>query len=102
MNKTENLFVTAMEECAEVQQAISKLLRFGPDGCDPVEPGLSNAKKVMVEFCHLTAMISMLQVAGALSVLDCDEFSKITYEKQMKVMHYMEVSEDAGRVNDGK
>ncbi len=42
MTSNENLLVTLMEECAEVQQAVSKMLRFGADNCDPSTPDISN------------------------------------------------------------
>ena len=37
MTKIENLLVVTAEECAEIQQAISKAMRFGMDNYHPRE-----------------------------------------------------------------
>ena len=46
MTHAENLRVVAMEECAELQQAISKALRFGMDSCHPDKPDYSNERAI--------------------------------------------------------
>ena len=42
MTVYENLMVTAMEECAEIQKEISKALRFGINNHHPDEPEITN------------------------------------------------------------
>ena len=60
MTKNENLLVTLMEECAELQQAVSKALRFGMDGCRPGSPERNNEHDIMVEYYQLVAVMEML------------------------------------------
>ena len=69
MNKIENISVTVMEECAEVQQAISKSLRFGYDCCNPLNPEMNNAQDILIEYYQLEAMMELL-------ILNIKMFSK--------------------------
>ena len=50
MTKNENLLVTLSEECAEVQQAVSKVLRFGQDNYNPATPQVTNELEVLTEY----------------------------------------------------
>ena len=48
LSPTENLIVVAMEECNEIGQELSKVLRFGPDDHHPYDkPFLTNGHRVM-------------------------------------------------------
>jgi len=73
MNKLEHLLTILMEECAEVQQAASKIKRFGADeGRDIAakEYG-NNTERLRYEINDLIAMIEMIEdepVAGDLPV----------------------------------
>ena len=70
MKSYENLLVIAMEEAAEVQQELSKVLRFGINNYHPDDPSLSNGRRVMYEFNQLKAVISLLQDRNILPVLN--------------------------------
>lgn len=63
MNRQEWLLTTAMEECDEVSQRVSKALRFGMDEVQPdaaANPdGLTNRQRVMKEFYDLRATLGM-------------------------------------------
>jgi len=70
MNKKEELLVILMEECAEVQQEASKLIRFGSDTWADV---LQFEKEIgdllcMIDLCHKEGLISedaIIQAAEA-------------------------------------
>jgi hypothetical protein len=62
----ETLLIT-QEECAEVTQAISKVLRFGGEGRWPDETSLSNREKLEEEVGDLLAMIDILVEKAYLS-----------------------------------
>lgn len=66
MNNTENLFVIASEECAEIQQVISKALRFGSDSHHPDRPYITNAEEIMTEYYQLCAVLDILKEQGHL------------------------------------
>lgn len=57
MNRKENILVTIAEECAEIQEAVTKSLRFGLNNHHPLEPNETNAQQLMLEFYQLTAVI---------------------------------------------
>lgn len=94
MRQNENLFVTAMEECAELQQAISKLLRFGKNSFHPDDKNKeTNEHKLLKEYYQLTTVINMLIENGALSDLSNDEIKVIAKTKQANVKHFQKLSE---------
>ena len=63
MNESEHLLTCLAEECAEVQQAVAKALRFGlTDGYPNTER--TNAGDIADELTDLTAVVEMLQTRG--------------------------------------
>ena len=56
------LLVILMEECAEVTQAASKLIRFGKE--NHPETGLCNSLVLEHEVGDLSAVVSMVEEAG--------------------------------------
>lgn len=57
MRKNEYLALVAMEECAEIQQALSKAIRFGFEDHHPSRVDETNEEQMLTEFYQLTAMI---------------------------------------------
>ena len=57
MDWKENLLVVCMEECAEIAQAASKAIRFGPDNSYPEKGGETNAEALLKEYIQLGAII---------------------------------------------
>ncbi len=99
MNKIENISITIMEECAEVQQAISKSLRFGYDCCNPSNPNTNNAIDILTEYYQLEAMMELLiSEAGLDKYLSIDEIIQIKNNKVKKFLMYQEISKELGNV----
>ena len=69
MNSQEHLYLKLMEECAEVQQRVSKLLQFGPEESqrtaptnlrgDSVPEG-TNRERLQEEINDLVAIVHLL------------------------------------------
>lgn len=91
----ENIAITAMEECGEITQAISKCLRFGPDGYYK-DPNATNGFLVMKEFYHLLAMVEELQEREYLPKLPPSIVDLITSDKLENVMKFQKLSEERG------
>lgn len=97
MTRNENLLVTLMEECAEVQQSVSKALRFGLDNLSPVEQ-MRNKDLIMHEFYQLVAVVDILVGDETLPQYDSSKVLRIKASKQEKVLNYQKVSKDAGLI----
>lgn len=100
MTKSENLLLTLMEECAEVQQAVSKVLRFGHDNYHPSDPRRTNEKDVLTEYYQLVAMMEMLTDEGILRQLSDSEIDEIKSAKKQHVGRYQSVSRMLGCIKD--
>lgn len=99
MNKIENISITVMEECAEVQQAISKSLRFGYDCYNPANPDTNNAIDLLTEYYQLQAMMDLLILESGLDkYLSADEIIQIKNNKVKKFLKYQEISKELGNV----
>lgn len=98
MTRNENLLVTLMEECAELQQAVSKALRFGMDNYHPANPEKTNEHNIMVEYYQLVSVMEMLVNSGVLHDFSPTDKSLVKTTKKINVERYQEVSEAAGRM----
>lgn len=86
MNKAEHLLTCLIEECAEVQQAATKALRFGLDDGHP-EGTATNEQDLMKEISHFTAVAELLQEEN---ILTLPMFSGPEYNaKKERVRAYM-------------
>lgn len=74
------LLTVLMEECAEVQQRASKLIRFGRD---EVQPGqaLTNKTRLSHELGDLTAVVRMAEEVGLVDPTTIDAQVVIKKEK---------------------
>lgn len=93
MNKTEHLLVCLAEECAEVQQAVAKALRFGLD--DGYEPGRTNAGDIMKELDDLIGVAEMLQDERALKNFNRAGIAA----KKERVFRWMKYAEERGTLS---
>lgn len=74
-----------IEECAEVQQRATKLLRFGRDEVQPGQP-LSNMERLSQEFGDLQAIATMAEDAGLVSRDIAGKQAPIKFEKLERFM----------------
>ena len=80
--KYENELLTVlMEECAEVIQESSKIIRFGMDAEYNGETALSRLEK---ELGDLYCMIDLLHANDMISFTKLDEYANAKYEKLKK------------------
>ena len=92
MNPIEHLLICLVEECAEVQKAVSKSLRFGLSSSHTGSE-MTNGEEISHELNDLIAVADMLVTAGAIPSHDDQEKSQ---EKTTKVHRFMETAVDLG------
>jgi NTP pyrophosphatase (non-canonical NTP hydrolase) len=78
MNKKQEMLVITMEECAELSQACSKLIRFEDDRS---EQDLVNLQD---EIGDVMCMIDIMKHSGLVSEEQIEERKKVKKEKLMK------------------
>lgn len=96
MNRTEYLLTCLAEECNEVAQRVSKILRFG---LNEVQPGYtsSNLTRLNEELADLCGVVRMLYPLGI--QLQSGTTEKMI-EKEKKVNKYFEYSKQIGVANE--
>lgn len=96
MKQFENILVTVSEECAEIQQAVSKALRFGLENHHPSNPNVTNADDILSEFIQLQALIESLQQYGKLPTWHNSTVQSMKNDKIRNVAKWQEVSFECG------
>ena len=93
MNRIEHLLTCVAEECAEVQQAVTKALRFGLNDGYPGtnRTNLGDLKKEITDLC---AVLEMLEDEGILYVEGTRR--KEIDQKKAKVCEFMRYAEKVG------
>ena len=91
MDKKEHLLTCLAEECAEVQQAVAKALRFG---LDDGYPGTDRTNEVDLfnELNDLFAVVEMLHDVGIWWRIDSEKVA----EKKAKIEKFMLHAEQRG------
>ena len=93
MNIKEQLLIILSEECAEVQQSVSKALRFGLNDSRP-GTNSTNAREIEKEFIEAMAVRDMLRELG---VINQPSNSKQIYDdKRKRIEKYLDVSRKNG------
>ena len=92
MNRTEHLLACLAEECAEVQHAVAKALRFGLDDGYPGAAS-TNAQDIAREFQDVIALVEMLEDEGSLG---CTTDLEAIERKKERVSRYMSYAEQRG------
>jgi len=90
MNRKEHLMTILTEECAEVQQAVTKALRFGLNEGRDIET--TNADRLKAELNDLWAIVEMLNAEGFDLHLD----TVLREAKKHKVEKYLLYSAECG------
>jgi len=95
MNKKEHLLTCLAEECSELQQAISKALRFGLDDGSP-DKTTTNLQDIKQELIDIKSVVEMIQDEGI-----WERPGKIYEENRMaekiaKVQKYMDYAKKRG------
>jgi hypothetical protein len=85
------LLTILIEECSEVQQRATKMLRFGRD---EIQPGqmLTNSERLSLEIGDLMEMIDRAQMVALITEADIRD-GKL--KKKVQLDHYMQTSEIA-------
>ena len=100
MQQHENFLVTTMEECAEIQQSISKLLRFGDlNYCSEQDSIIDNNFEILKEFEQLKEMFNILFEYNILDDLTDEQKEEIRHNKRNKVFKYIEESTQLGLID---
>ncbi len=92
LDNTSYLLVCAMEECAEVQQSISKTLRFGLE--DFYKEAPTNQERIALEWIDLIAIMEELISAGVLILPN--NADELIQRKKGKIAQFMEYSKERG------
>jgi len=82
-DKIKEALIITQEECAEVIQAVSKVVRFGFDSCYPTEDSASTKECLDMEVGQLLCMIGILVDQGVLdeeAMMNAMEAKKIKLE----------------------
>ena len=104
MNRTEHLLACLSEELSEVQQEVSKCLRFTPNH-KPDEYDSTNLERVRLEFADVFAIAWLLMDEGV-DVGLSTHFTRYTeivermHIKRLKTLRLMEVSKNLGAMDE--
>jgi len=82
-DKVREALIITQEECAEVIQAVSKVMRFGFDSCYPTEDSASTKECLDMELGQLLCMIGILVDQGVVdesAMMEAMEAKKIKLE----------------------
>lgn len=88
MNKIEHLLACLTEECAEVQKATAKALRFGVNDVHP-STNQTNSSEIYEEIIHVVAIAEMLAEKGVIPA-DFAKRTDLIQSKKGKVRKWME------------
>ena len=100
MNKTEYLLTCLSEECAEVQQAVAKVLRFGLTDCAPGTTTTNEAHLVR-EILDVVSLVEIIVAPDLLNELNDSNLSaELVSKKIKKVVKYMEYSRERGCLDE--
>ena len=81
MKESERLLIVAMEECAEIQQEVSKALRLGTENHHPEQPHITNGERILREYHQLRAVMSLLIMKRVIKGISEAESNRVFREK---------------------
>lgn len=92
MNGNERLLTVAAEECAEIQQEISKALRFGTENHHPDEHCTTNGERIQREYHQLRAVMSLMLMKRVIKPIPETEKNRIFRDKIDSIEKWEEYS----------
>ncbi len=99
MTVNDCIAITIMEECAELQQAVSKSLRFGLDKYNPLNPEKSNAENIILEYYQLQAMMDLyIRQLDLYRLCSEDKIKQIQEDKINKFLNIQNYEDWNGQV----
>lgn len=96
MNTKEHLLTCLAEECAEIQQAVSKALRFGLDDGAPWAD-TTNAQDIESEYVELVAVIDLCREHGI--IVQPGDSKEMYDAKRDRVKKYMLYARERGALS---
>ena len=87
-DKIKETLVITQEECAEVIQSVSKILRFGFDSSYPFEDSATTRECLEMEVGQLLCMIDILMEQG---VLDTSNVEQSKQHKRLKLKEWSSI-----------
>ncbi len=96
MNKAEHLLTCLIEECAEVQKAATKALRFGLTDGSPNRT-TTNAKDIAQELLEVVAITELLEENG---IIERPKAISAIEQKKAKIHTYMDYAAHTGTLTD--
>lgn len=97
LSTDDNLFLHLAEECAEVSQRVSKILRFGLEEVQGGQP-LSNKERLSLEVIDLLAVLKLLDENGLVNVYGRSDYQDIVQNKLQKIRFYQSYSKQMGKL----
>lgn len=80
-DKEKELIYMLMEECAEIIQACSKILRFGKDDCCP-RTDLTSTEQLNIELADVVGVINLLSENNVVKI-PSENFVKLSIERKL-------------------
>lgn len=102
MTRDEYLLIHLSEECAELQKAISKALRFGLENHHPKKSITeTNEQAILEEYTDVLAAFQILIENEVIyPFLDSDFVEARIYEKKKHFAKFMKLSEELGIIEN--
>jgi len=100
MNTQDYYLLKIIEEASEVQQIVSKCMRFGLEDYHPKRENISNVELLIDEILDLYAVLEICVEEEILPEKINLDVEKAIKEKKEKIQKYLQVSKDLGMITD--
>jgi len=95
LNLEEYLLICLVEECAEVQQRATKMLRFGVTEVEPGQPN-NNVQRLHEELNDLHAILDLLESNSGEGIIYFRRDHRLIEAKIVKVRKFIKYSQQQG------
>lgn len=100
MNKEQYLLICLAEECSEVQQCVTKSLRFGLTDVHPKYNNLTNRARLTEEIIDVLALIEMCTEQGLFELPVTPTLQGVISAKKANVEKFIKYSQERGIVTN--